>query len=190
MIENLRITILDRASAENALRGPHPYTHLISCRNSDAPGPIDGFRSVVRVKAIYADDISRPFAGYQMASDGDIRAIIAFARELRKRHLDEKRSADLLIHCEQGVSRSTASALIVLATLLGPGKEDAAIAEVLRLRPIAQPNSYWVTLADGFLDRGGRLIMAVREAREAALAKYAQGVVLAPDGAPVSSDKT
>jgi predicted protein tyrosine phosphatase len=80
-----------------------------------------------------------------------VRQIIALAEDLRSAR------GLVLIHCEAGVSRSTAAALIMYACWLGPGYEREAMERVLSLRPIAIPNRRMVALADKLLNREGRL---------------------------------
>jgi predicted protein tyrosine phosphatase len=73
----------------------------------------------------------------------------------------------LLIHCQAGISRSSAIAIALMAARLGPGAEEEAVAAVLAVRPEAVPNLALIRLADSFLARGHRLSEAVR-ARETA----------------------
>ena len=86
------------------------------------------------------------------ATEGDVRRIIGLAEELRPG------AGRVLIHCEYGVSRSTAAALIMYACWLGPGREREAMGRVLAQRPVAVPNRRMVELADRLLDRESRLI--------------------------------
>lgn len=86
------------------------------------------------------------------ATEADIRKIIALAEELRSTN------GRILIHCEAGVSRSTAAALIMYACWLGPGREHGAMMRVMAQRPIAIPNRRMVQIADSLLDREGRLL--------------------------------
>lgn len=70
-----------------------------------------------------------------------------------------------LFHCAQGVSRSSASALALIAMVLGSGREEAA---VRRLQAVeggwrARPNTRLVQLADELLAREGALERAVEE---------------------------
>jgi predicted protein tyrosine phosphatase len=86
------------------------------------------------------------------ATEEDILQIVRLAEDLRS---DTGR---VLIHCEAGVSRSSAAALIMYAYWLGPGREREAMARVLSQRPVASPNRRMIELADRLLDRGGRLV--------------------------------
>ena len=84
-------------------------------------------------------------------TEQDIRQIITLAQEL------SSSGGRVLIHCEAGVSRSTAAALIMYSCWLGPGHEEEAMRRVLTQRPIAIPNPRMVELADRLLNREGRL---------------------------------
>lgn len=85
------------------------------------------------------------------ATEEDVGQIIRLAQELRAT------TGRVLIHCEAGISRSTAAALIMYACWLGPGREREAMMRVLAQRPMAMPNSRMVEIADWLLDREGRL---------------------------------
>lgn len=85
------------------------------------------------------------------ATEEDVRKIITLAQELRTVH------GRVLIHCEAGISRSSAAALIMYACWIGPGREREALKRVLTQRPIAMPNRRMVEIADRLLDRKGRL---------------------------------
>jgi predicted protein tyrosine phosphatase len=67
--------------------------------------------------------------------------------------------ARLLIHCFQGVSRSTAMTLGLLCQRSDP---VAAIARLKVIRPEATPNRLIVRLWDGYLKLDGRLVEAAR----------------------------
>jgi predicted protein tyrosine phosphatase len=85
----------------------------------------------------------------------DVERIVRFA--------ERNATADLkvLVHCEAGISRSTAAALILYAVWLGPGAEDEAVARVIASVPEARPNRTIVRLADEALERRGALLAAV-----------------------------
>jgi HEAT repeat protein len=85
----------------------------------------------------------------------DVLKIIDFALKM------SSQGGSLLICCQSGISRSTATALIVCAALLGRGKEREAWAVVLAARPQAKPNRWMVHLADEALGRDGKLALAI-----------------------------
>lgn len=72
----------------------------------------------------------------------------------------------VLAHCEAGISRSAAAAVVIYAVALGEGSEREAVARVLGQRPFAQPNLRLIELADRLLGREGRLVDAVLETFE------------------------
>jgi predicted protein tyrosine phosphatase len=92
-----------------------------------------------------------------LATATDIRRLVSFASVIREA------GATTLIHCEAGVSRSTAAAFIVFAAVLGPGQERAALDATLAVAPDARPNRWMVRLADVELQRDGRLLAALDE---------------------------
>ena len=85
----------------------------------------------------------------------DVERIVRFA----ERTADTPRR--VLVHCEAGISRSTAAALILYAVWLGPGEEENAAARVFASVPWAHPNRTMVRLADDLLQRGGALVAAL-----------------------------
>jgi predicted protein tyrosine phosphatase len=103
------------------------------------------------------NDINFAGTGNLIAPDEvHIDAIITFARGWDS-------AEPLLIHCWMGVSRSPAAAIIV-ALARDPDQEDAAVAQRLRhASAFATPNARMIELADGLLNRGGRLTKAVRD---------------------------
>ena len=87
-----------------------------------------------------------------------------------------ERSAPLLVHCYAGVSRSTATALMLLCQA-NPGREREAARHLRKHAPHARPNLRLIALADEMLGCGGRLVEAVDDLGPALL--VAQGPVVA-----------
>lgn len=85
----------------------------------------------------------------------DVERIIRFAER------NAITSLKVLVHCEAGISRSTAAALILYAVWLGPGAEGEAFARVVASVPEAHPNRTMVRLADEALGRRGALLAAL-----------------------------
>lgn len=90
----------------------------------------------------------------------DVNAVIDFGRRFRAR-VDVR----VVSHCEQGRSRSSAAALAVLADAFGPGRENEAVATLMRgdLDGMMHPNPRFVRMADAALLRAGRLEAALVE---------------------------
>jgi predicted protein tyrosine phosphatase len=138
-----------------ATRGPL-VKHLISI-GSPGAAPPDGYTRISHRLRLEFDDIYQPQDDpkYVLATWDDILKVIQFTREI------PQSDGNILIHCHEGISRSAAVALTLYATLLGPGKEEAALAYVLAAQPEARPNPWVIELADAALDRDGKLLELV-----------------------------
>lgn len=98
-------------------------------------------RSVVRERhlTVYCDDVVNPDMP-QAPTREHVEQILAFGRRLPE-------DARLLVHCEAGVSRSTAAAFLILTQHIGgaggAGEKhnvEQAAARLLAARPQARPN--------------------------------------------------
>jgi predicted protein tyrosine phosphatase len=87
----------------------------------------------------------------------------------------------LLVHCHQGISRSTAMAISILVQY---GMEPAAALEsILSIRPQMWPNLTVIRLADEAMGQGGKLLYTVTEWK-----KTNQGKLCLPDKAKTSAE--
>jgi predicted protein tyrosine phosphatase len=104
-------------------RTPHPDHLILSFVDLDVamPSPYDRL-------------LDFRLATMEQVADG-----LAFARK----------QTDLLVHCQAGISRSTALALAIWMERLGD--ETLAFAELARVRPNAVPNRHVIELADKLL---------------------------------------
>ena len=146
----LTIEVASRYEAGDILCSPQRcagVTYLLSIGDVQDELPV-GYDNVNRKLRLLVADVVTELG----ATEQDIQQIITLARELRSA------TGRVLIHCEAGVSRSSAAALIMYACWLGPGREYEAMMRVLAQRPIAMPNPRMVELADRLLDRKGRLV--------------------------------
>jgi predicted protein tyrosine phosphatase len=148
----IKIEVLSRFEAGQILCSPEhcaEITYLVSIGDANDPLP-EGYENAERsLRWLIADVVTE-----EGATEEDIRRIFDLAQQLRSD------SGTLLIHCEAGVSRSTATALIIYACWLGKGREDEAMRRVLAQRPFAIPNRRMVALADRLLVLDGRLLQA------------------------------
>lgn len=71
----------------------------------------------------------------------------------------------LLCHCQGGVSRSPAAALLCLACWSSPGQETACVQALFATCNHASPHLGLVTFGDRLLERDGRLIAALHSQR-------------------------
>jgi len=77
----------------------------------------------------------------------------------------------LLSHCQAAVSRSTAAAIVLLATAR-PAAPGEAVTALLAAAPNAWPNLRIIELGDAVLGHGGALVAAVRLHYADMLARY------------------
>jgi len=133
-------------------------SHAISILDPEAPVPrVFGAYATLRDHWVLRfHDISRPLRGARPPEREDVAELLSYGEALAR----AEGPAHLLIHCHAGISRSTAAAAIVLAQHR-PGREIEAFRKVVRLRPMAWPNSRMIRLADDLLGRGGRLTSAL-----------------------------
>jgi predicted protein tyrosine phosphatase len=148
----IKIEVVSRLEAAQILCSPDhcaEITYLISIGDGDDPLP-EGYDNAQRkVRLRIADVVTE-----EGATEEDVRRIVQLAEQLKSE------SGILLIHCEAGISRSTATALIIYACWLGQGREDEAMERVIAQRPYAIPNRRMVALADTLLALDGRLLEA------------------------------
>lgn len=152
-VPELTIEVASRLDAGDILSSPQrcaEVTYLVSIGDSHDELPA-GYDNVSHKLRLLIADVVTEFG----ATDEDVQRIIRLAERLRSH------TGKVLIHCEAGVSRSSATALIMYAYWLGPGREAEAMGRVLSQRPVAIPNRRMVELADRILDRGGRLVEAL-----------------------------
>jgi predicted protein tyrosine phosphatase len=99
-------------------------------------------------------DLEEAVPGRILPNSGHVADLIAFVSGW-------DRAAPLLIHCLQGVSRSTAAAFISLCAL-NPDADELVVARRLRQASAsAAPNRLLVRLADEILRREGRMSAAI-----------------------------
>jgi predicted protein tyrosine phosphatase len=148
----IRIEVVSRLEAGEILCSRErcaEITYLVSIGDANDPLPKGYENAARRVRLLIADVVTD-----EGATEEDVRRIIELAEQLRSE------GGTLLIHCEAGVSRSTATALIMHAYWLGQGSEDEAMRRVITQRPFAIPNRRMVALADRVLGLDGRLLQA------------------------------
>ena len=156
-ILNYPLIITDYDGAAQALGEETDIRHVISIGDVDDMPPASFGAHPARKLRLSFTDIERESPScpwYQPCQWADVEAIIAFAPGV---------DGLLLCHCAAGISRSTAAALIVLASAFGPGREAEAVMYLCEVRPQAFPNRRMVWMADTLLGREGALIAAHRE---------------------------
>jgi predicted protein tyrosine phosphatase len=154
LMPDLVIEVASRVEAGDILGSPQrcaEVTYLISIGALNDELPIGYHNIPSKVRLLFGDTLDAESG----ATEGDVRTLMEIAQNLRSF------KGKVLIHCEAGVSRSTAAALILYACWLGAGREGEVMRRVLAQRPLAIPNRRMVELADHLLNRDGRLLEAL-----------------------------
>jgi predicted protein tyrosine phosphatase len=130
-------------------------THVMSILDPDFPDPHGAAEKFQARLCLRFHDIIAPEPGLIAPEPHHIEALLAFGRGLGG-------ASHLLVHCHMGVSRSPAAMAALLAQANPQADERALISHIADLRPQAWPNLLMVALADEQLDRGGRLVAALK----------------------------
>jgi predicted protein tyrosine phosphatase len=128
--------------------------HFDDVEAVDLTDPTNTYRAWTQAK--WAEQIGRPISPPTIE---DAKAIIEFARTI------SGIKGTVLCHCQAGVSRSPAAALICLATWTGAGQEQYCVEQLFRSRPFVVPHRDLIRFGDTLLERGGRLIAALDTVR-------------------------
>lgn len=132
-------------------------THILGILDPGTPQP-DGY--VHHPKALRDEfrfyDIVTEQDGRSMPTEHDVAAILKVGEKLAAQPVRH-----LLVHCYAGVSRSTASAVTLMAQR-NPGRAADIFAALGDIRPKAWPNSVMIAHADRLLSLGGTLVEALR----------------------------
>ena len=132
----------------------HAPALVISLLDPDAPFPDLGESYQDRHMRIPVHDICLPQQGLVVPEATHVRELLRFLAGW-------DRSRPLLIHCQAGISRSTATAYVA-ACLAHPDQDEYQLALTLRrAAPLARPNGTIVALADREMGREGRMVAAI-----------------------------
>ncbi|HET7712471.1 MAG TPA: hypothetical protein VFL80_11125 [Thermoanaerobaculia bacterium] len=151
----LAIEVCSRAEAAEILRSGESCAaiDLLISIGEWIDGPPPGYENVsARLRLTFADTAD-PERGPR---ERDVEKIIEAARQLSE---DARR---VVVHCQAGISRSAAAAMILYAAILGPGREDEAFRRVIEQRPVARPNIRMIEIADRLLGCDGEFVRVVR----------------------------
>jgi predicted protein tyrosine phosphatase len=134
------------------------FSHVVSILDPAHPDPDDFVHYPAHRRVIWRfDDVVEVNVESACPSRQDVAAILELGRTLATEQPEK-----LLIHCHAGISRSTATAVILMVQD-NPGREAEAFAELDRVRPRSWPNALMVSLADSLLCRDGALIAELRQ---------------------------
>ena len=151
-----QLRILNYFQVEAHIENPpedFPFTHVISIGGMTPP-PI-GLETVNNLRLCYDDIVSRNL--YKVEEDGKPPKHRHIMRALQYAH---GVLTPILIHCDAGVSRSSATALAIILSRLGPGREQEAIDRLLRIKRHIYPNDLLVQYTDEIIGCCGKLVKA------------------------------
>jgi predicted protein tyrosine phosphatase len=133
-------------------------THVLSILDPGWPDPVafNDFGPHHRI-GLRFNDIIAAMPGEIPPTREDVALLLDYGREVTTAGPD----AHLLIHCHAGVSRSTASAALLLAQAEPQRPAVEIFAEIARLRPRAWPNLLILEYGEAALGRPGEIVPAV-----------------------------
>jgi len=142
-------------------------THVLSLLDPGWPAPenLAAFARHSRLDLRF-HDIVDALPGLRPPGPEDVAALLAFGRALA-----ETDGTHLLVHCQKGMSRSTAALTVILAQARPNMPAAEIMAEIVRMRPRAWPNLRILELGDRLLDRGGTLVAAAGRCYRARIAE-------------------
>ena len=131
-------------------------THVLSILDPDYPVPeaFGQYGEHERLELRFHDIIEET-PGSVLPGQEHTEQILAFGRSLMA-----DPSANLLVHCHAGISRSTAAMALILAQAQPALPAEAVLAQVHAIREKAWPNILIMEMGDAMLGRGGSLVAA------------------------------
>ena len=170
--DSLSLSICARADTGKYEEGE--YSHMLSML--DPQGGYEGIvvpRKVQHVGRLMFHDLddiearAPKFFSYTPPGKDDVLKIMEFFQ-----HIRANEGNGVLIHCEAGISRSTAAAMIGLCALdINP---QQAFAHVMDINAVALPNRRMLRLADEVLMHPCKLADLADNYRQELFAKYEQ----------------
>ncbi|HEX3863445.1 MAG TPA: protein-tyrosine-phosphatase [Stellaceae bacterium] len=131
-------------------------THVLSITDPDHPELHEFFDFAPhRRLALRFHDIIDATPGQLAPARADVERLLTFGRDLTS-----TRDSHLLVHCHAGVSRSTASATLMLAQASPDRTAREVLDHVAQIRPRAWPNLRILELGDDLLERNGDIVAA------------------------------
>lgn len=118
------------------------------------------------------DDVSYQRDGYTAPSLWHVERILEFSKNFTD---DDK----VLVHCQAGISRSTAAAIGILIQH-GMSYEDA-YNRIENIRPILSPNKLMVSFIDEHFNLEGKFIEFVANIRISRMNQNTNGLILSTD---------
>ena len=131
-------------------------THVLSILGPNSPDPPELAEFAPHRRLILRfHDVIEPRPDHIAPTRGDVERLLIFGREV-----SETPGAHLLVHCRAGVSRSTATAALILIQANPEWRARAALDAVAAIRPRAWPNLLILEFGDAVLGRNGEIAAA------------------------------
>lgn len=145
-------------SAIRQLDDPAGHSHIVSMLDPEWPEPdqFDAWPADCRIVIRFHDEIA-PREQRLLPDRAMVEELLQFGQTMVGAKSDPSR---LFIHCQSGMSRSTAGALILWAQAHPDTPAERYFAMLARVRPIAWPNTLMLAIADELLERRESLARA------------------------------
>src|SRR6516162_2437779 len=131
-------------------------THVLSFLGPNSPDPPELAEFAPHRRLILRfHDVIEPRPDHIAPTRGDVERLLIFGREV-----SETPGAHLLVHCRAGVSRSTATAALILIQANPEWRARAALDAVAAIRPRAWHNLLILEFGDALLGRNGEIAAA------------------------------
>jgi len=136
-------------------------SHVLSILDPDYPVPeAFGAFGEHRKLEVRFHDIVNDTPGLLAPQPEHVERILALGRDLLA---EPVATAHLLVHCHAGISRSTASMVLILAQALPEQPAASILEQVHNLREKAWPNLRVMEIGDAMLGRNGALVEATHD---------------------------
>jgi predicted protein tyrosine phosphatase len=155
-------------------------SHVLSILDPDWPVPdvFGSFGEHARLELRF-NDIIEELPGQVAPRRAQVEQVLAFGRDLL---VEPSGRASLLVHCHAGISRSTASMILILAQARPELPAETVAQEVLRIRDKAWPNLRVIELGDALLGRSGEIVAAAQGIYGAQLLRRPELAAMMADG--------
>jgi predicted protein tyrosine phosphatase len=177
VLDRVSVLILNAVDARKVLRDPMTAPRVRGVLSiSDPPHYSTALRPLpedfARVRdaanaVLCLDFLDKVTPGFGGPEPEHVEQILAWGRRFHDAFNNPAWPGIVIIHCHQGISRSTAAALACFAQALGPNNHDDAVrmmygsaAEWRMYGSGITPNELLIEHADRLLGRGGALVKA------------------------------
>jgi len=136
-------------------------SHVLSILDPGHPEPpaFGSFGEHRRLELRFHDVID-DMPGMLPPREEDVATVLGFGRDLMQ---EPPSQGHLLVHCHAGISRSTASMMLILAQARPDVPARDIVSHVVEIRPRAWPNLRILEFGDAMLGRRGDLVAAAHE---------------------------